>query len=119
MSKEKFIKVTSTKYYSGNHSNGWTEEELLKEWFGSKFTMSQHHASRDGSLIDNTEVVDKAEFVTVEEFRKDMDAKLAIIYKEQAELEAEKKRIQDERQAQYAKWKHQEWEATDEEIEEG
>jgi len=109
--KTKYIKVQTTRYYAVDmldktrtKINGWTEKEVLDEWFGTKYMMDQHHVTREGHFIGNTDVVDNAKFVTEKEFEKDMDIKIAKITKEREEREAERKRIEDEHQAELTQY---------------
>ena len=91
--EEKFIKVTTTQYYAvgmideeRTDINGWTLDQVKESWF-EDYDMGKHHATRDGHKIGNTEMVQKVEFVDVDEFKKDMDEQVA---KLQAKRDAKK-----------------------------
>ena len=44
------------------HINGWTMEEVIKDWF-EKHPMGSYHATRDGCKIGNSERFIKSEIV--------------------------------------------------------
>jgi hypothetical protein len=46
--------------------NGWTIEEIIKDWF-ENHSMYSHHATRDGHIIGNSRKYIKSEIIDSED----------------------------------------------------
>lgn len=70
------IKVTVAQYYcipcKGEQTaiNGWPVEEVMADWFGHR-DINSSHRTRDGSHIGGGDIVEKAEIITEEEYRRE------------------------------------------------
>lgn len=65
----KLLKVTMVEFYeigATMEANGWTEEQVLKDWF-SPMRINNSHVSREASRIGGSRVLVNTEVVGPEE----------------------------------------------------